>query len=61
MNETSPLQKQDLTPIYHKLERVVELLEALTCQSRITMELDRETIARTIVVPRQTKGEVNEV
>lgn len=29
MNETSPLQKQDITPIYYKLDKIIELLEAL--------------------------------
>lgn len=29
MNETSPLEKQDLSPIYYKLDKVIELLQEL--------------------------------
>ena len=29
MNETAPLQKQDITPIYYKLNKIVEILETI--------------------------------
>ena len=29
MSETSPLQRQDITPIYRRMDRIIELLEAL--------------------------------
>ena len=29
MNETAPVQRQDITPIYYKLDRIIELLEEL--------------------------------
>jgi len=29
MNETASLQKQDITPIYYKLDEIVQLLEKI--------------------------------
>jgi len=29
MNETSPLQRQDITPFYSKLDRIIFLLEQI--------------------------------
>lgn len=32
MNETAPLQKQDLNPIDSKLSKIIELLEKINAQ-----------------------------
>ena len=29
MNETSPVQRQDITPLYRKLDKIIELLQEL--------------------------------
>jgi len=29
MNETAPLQRQDITPLYSKLDTIIELLEEI--------------------------------
>ena len=29
MNETAPLQKQDIAPVYFKLNRIIDLLEKI--------------------------------
>ena len=29
MDETAPLQKQDITPIYNKLDAIIQLLEKI--------------------------------
>lgn len=30
MNETSPLQKQDITPLYWKLDEIVKILKEIS-------------------------------